>query len=250
MALSGTVLELRFAETRLSSEQVWTTALNLSGFEVVTATAERTMRLTVVPNVSVGVCPHCGGVCNEVHQTRDLDGVRDLPLADRAVELRVRVAQFWCSLCGRGFTPPVPELVEEVHATEPFLSRAAELIRHGDVLRAAQFLRVPEKAMERWQDKIANDFCLPLQQRPHRGLQQRPPHHPPPNFRNAQLPPLPTASPRPIRKTSNTRINLTGGEPIYDAVKHCTTMLRPLLSALLSVLIDHGADEAWGPLYY
>ena len=71
----------------MSSEQVWTTALNLSGFEVVAATvepAERTMRLTVVPKVPVAVCPHCGGVCDEVHQTRDLDGVRDLPLADRA----------------------------------------------------------------------------------------------------------------------------------------------------------------------
>jgi transposase len=137
----------------MSSEKVWTMALNLSGFEVVSATveqAERTMRLTVVPKYPVAVCPHCGGVCDEVHQTRDLEGVRDLPLADRAVELRVRVAQFWCSPCGRGFTPPIPELVEGAHATERFLSRAAELIRHGDVLRAAQFLRVPEKTLQRW----------------------------------------------------------------------------------------------------
>ncbi|MEQ1934161.1 MAG: helix-turn-helix domain-containing protein, partial [Fimbriimonadaceae bacterium] len=73
-----------------------------------------------------------------------------LKQADRAVELRVRVAQFWCSPCGRGFTPPVPELVEGAHATERFLARAAELIRHGDVTRAAQFLRVPEKTLERW----------------------------------------------------------------------------------------------------
>ena len=85
-----------------------------------------------------------------MHQTRDLEGVRDLPLADRAVELWVRVAQFWCSPGGRRFTPPVPELVEEAHATERFLSRAAELIRHGDALRVAQFLRVPEKTLERW----------------------------------------------------------------------------------------------------
>lgn len=137
----------------MSSEQVWTMALNLSGFEVVSATVEqveRTMRLTVVPKYSVAVCPHCGGVCDEVHQTRDLDGVRDLPLADRAVELRVRVAQFWCSPCGRGFTPPIPGLAEGAHATERFLARAAELIRHGDVTRAAQFLRVPEKTLERW----------------------------------------------------------------------------------------------------
>ena len=139
----------------MSSEMVWTMALNLPGFEVVAATveqAEQTIRLTVVPRYPIAVCPHCGGVCDEVHQTRDLDGVRDLPLADRAVELRVRVAQFWCFPCGRGFTPPVPGLTEGTHATERFLVRAAELIRHGDVARAAQFLRVPEKTLQRWYD--------------------------------------------------------------------------------------------------
>ena len=82
----------------MSSEPVWTMALNLVGCEVVATTveqAERTLRLTVVPKYPVAVCPHCGGVCDDVHQTRDLDGVRDLPIADRAVELSVRVAQFW-----------------------------------------------------------------------------------------------------------------------------------------------------------
>ena len=137
----------------MSSELVWTTALNLPGFEVVSATvepSERTIRLTVVPRHSVAVCPHCGGVCGEVNKSRDLDGMRDLPITDRAVELRVRVAQFWCSPCGRGFTPPIPGLAEGAHATERFLARAAELIRHGDVARAAQFLRVPEKTLEGW----------------------------------------------------------------------------------------------------
>ena len=118
----------------MSSEMVWTTALNLSGFEVVSATveqAERTIRLTVVPRHPVAVCPHCGGVCDEVHQTRDLEGVRDLPLADRAVELRVRVAQFWCSPCGRGFTPPVPELAEGTPATVWFFGGAISGARGG-----------------------------------------------------------------------------------------------------------------------
>ena len=43
--------------------------------------------------------------------------------------------------------------------------------------------------------------------------------------------------------TFNSRLN-------RDAMKHCTTMLRHLLPALLSVLIEHGADEDWGPLCY
>lgn len=138
----------------MSSEfDVWTAALNLPGFEVVFAAIdadEQKMRFTVVPSVSVGMCPHCGGVCGEVHQTRDLDRVRDLPLADRAVELRVRVPQLWCSLCSRGFTPSIPGLTEGIHATERFLARAADLIRHGDIARTAEFLRVPEKTLEGW----------------------------------------------------------------------------------------------------
>ena len=137
----------------MSSELVWTTALNLPGFEVVAATveqAQRVIRLTVVPGHPVAVCPHCGDVCRDVHQTRDLEAVRDLPLADRAVELVVRVAQWWCATCRRAFTPPIPGLAEGTPATERFLTRAADLIRHGDVTRAAEFLRVPEKTLERW----------------------------------------------------------------------------------------------------
>jgi len=132
---------------------VWTLALNLTGFEVVQAEVGGgvpRVRLTVVPQVTAAVCPHCGGLSGEVHQTRDLDGVHDLPLADRAVELCVRVPQFWCLACERAFTSPLPGLACGTHATERFLARAAELIRHGDVRRAAAFLRVPEKTLQRW----------------------------------------------------------------------------------------------------
>ena len=58
--------------------------LNPLGFEVVAATVEqveRTIRLTVLPRHPFAVCPHRGGLCGEVHQTRDLDGVRDLYFA-------------------------------------------------------------------------------------------------------------------------------------------------------------------------
>ena len=44
----------------------------------------------------------------------------------------------------------IGRVVEGTPATERFLDRAAELIRHGDVSRAAQFLRVPEKTLEHW----------------------------------------------------------------------------------------------------
>lgn len=137
----------------MAGEEGWTMALNLEGVEVGQAEVERKqgqVRLTVLPQWPVAVCPHCGQVRTQVHQTRDLAGGHDLPLADQAVELCVRVAQFWCTDCQRAFTPALPAVAEGGHATERVLACAAELIRHGAVARAAAFLRVRAKALERW----------------------------------------------------------------------------------------------------
>ena len=35
-----------------------------------------------------------------------------------------------------------------------------------------------------------------------------------------------------------------------DALKHCTTMMRLMIPAILQVWVHHGADEDWGPLCY
>jgi transposase len=137
----------------MAGEEGWTVALNLAGVEVVAAEVDgeqRRVRLTVVPQWPVAVCPHCGEVSTEVHQTREVEGVHDLPLADRAVSLTVRVSQFWCGRCARAFTPKLPEGAEGAHATERFLARASELIRFGDISQAAAFLRVPAPSLERW----------------------------------------------------------------------------------------------------
>lgn len=137
----------------MASEEGWTVALNLEGVEVVEAEVDeqqRQIRLTVVPQWPVAVCPHCGEVSTQIHQTRKVEGVHDVPVADRAVTLTVRVPQFWCGRCGRAFTPPLAEVAEGTHATERFLARAAELIRFGDMTQVATFLRVPTTSLERW----------------------------------------------------------------------------------------------------
>jgi transposase len=137
----------------MPGEEGWTVALNLEGFEVVQAEVDRQLRqvrLTVVPQWPVAVCPHCGQVSTQIHQTRELDGIHDLPLADRAVRLVARVPQFWCGPCARAFTPKLAAVAEGAHATERFLAWAAELIRFGDITQAAAFLRVPATSLERW----------------------------------------------------------------------------------------------------
>lgn len=127
--------------------------LQLPGFQVVHCqeeTERRLLRLTVTPKHPVGVCPHCGQVSDVVHQRRTRERIKDLPLGARAVELAVRVLQFWCQKCERPFTPQWPALAEGTHATERFLEQAARLIRKGDIANAAAFFGVPEKTLEGW----------------------------------------------------------------------------------------------------
>ena len=87
----------------------WDGVLQLDEFEVVHQAedvAEKSLQFTVVPKLGAAVCPHCGGLCAQTQQTRDRDGIRDLPLGERAVVLRVRVREFRCDACDRCFTPP------------------------------------------------------------------------------------------------------------------------------------------------
>jgi transposase len=131
----------------------WTGVLNLDGFEVVDRqheTAEKVWQFTVVPTTAAGVCPGCGGVSTDRHQTRDRERIHDLPIGDSRVELTVRVFQYRCENCDRCFTPPCGVLAEGTHATERFLERCADLIRTGDIRNAAAFFGLPEKTLERW----------------------------------------------------------------------------------------------------
>lgn len=130
-----------------------TKLLQFEGWEVVFQRREedqKIWRFTVLPQHSVAVCPHCGELTNEVHDTRDRDDVRDLPIGEYQVLLRLRVFRFKCLSCKHTFTPPSASVAEGAHATERFLERCAELIRTGDVANAAAFFRLPEKTLERW----------------------------------------------------------------------------------------------------
>jgi len=135
------------------SLEFWTRLLRLTDFDVVHCDEDSTEKrycFTVAPQHRIGVCPHCQRVSEEVHQTRTREAIKDLPLSNYAVELKVRVPQFACERCGCTFTPPIPFLSEGAHATERFLERSAELIRNSDVANAAAFYGVPERTLGTW----------------------------------------------------------------------------------------------------
>ena len=131
----------------------WTKLLNLDGFQVVhegLTTPDEPRCFTIIPKTPVGLCPHCGQVSDTIHRRTQSDRILDLPIGERAVELTVRVYQYWCQRCERAFTPPTSFLAPGSHATERCLERARQLIRFGDIANAAVFLKVSESNLGRW----------------------------------------------------------------------------------------------------
>jgi transposase len=131
----------------------WTELLHLKGYHVVyvlRGTPTDPVRLTLVPDFPLGLCPHCQRASDLIHRRLASDPLKDLPLGPQAVELVVRRYQFACRHCGHFFTPAAPAFAPSAHATERFLEQAARLIRCSDVANAATLLGVPEKTLEKW----------------------------------------------------------------------------------------------------
>ena len=150
----------------------WTQLLRLDGFQVVHVgtTPRDPIRLTLLPNTPLGVCPHCHRSCDTIHRRSESDPVKDLPFGPQAVELIIRTYQFSFPDCERFFTPSSPVFARGRHATERFLEQAARLIRFSDLANAAAFFGVPEKTLERWY----YDYVERQRQTPH----DHPPTHP------------------------------------------------------------------------
>ena len=132
--------------------QVYTELLGLAEFEVVHSDREaggKVWHLTLVPRMAVGLCPHCGRISDERHESH-LREVLDLPTGACLTKLNLRQFQFHCAACGRFFTPHYQAIAEGTHATERFLERMAEMIGFSDIRNTARFFGVPEKTLERW----------------------------------------------------------------------------------------------------
>lgn len=132
--------------------QVYTELLGLAEFEVVHSDREaggKVWHLTIVPRMGVGLCPQCGRISGERHESQPRE-VLDLPTGACLTKLHLRRWQFHCVACGRYFTPPYQAIAEGTHATERVLERMAEMIGFSDIRNTARFFGVPEKTLERW----------------------------------------------------------------------------------------------------
>ena len=131
---------------------VLSSLLDLDEFEVAESNRDRVKRLstfTLVPKITVGLCPHCQGISPERHLCRDRR-VTDLPMGGWRTELVVRLWQFHCQRCDHFFTPHFAALAEGSHATERLLERLAELVDQSDISSAARFFGLAEKTAQEW----------------------------------------------------------------------------------------------------
>jgi transposase len=170
----------------------WTQLLRLDGFQVVHVrqdTLADPIRLTVIPNLPLGVCPQCHRSCDSINRRSESGPVRDLSVGLQAVELVIRTYQFTCPDCQRFFTPSSSASAPGAHATERFLEQAARMIRFSDIANAAAFFGVPEKTLERWYYDYVE--------------------------RQRQAPPT---APRPIKQIGIDELKLTHGAGQYVAV--------------------------------
>jgi len=147
--------------------------LDLDEFEAVDLQQDRRGKqnvIGVIPKAAAGLCPHCRGVCDERHQTRE-SRVMDLPMGGCRTELKVTRWQFHCRACDQFFTPRLAALAEGAHATERLLARLAELIKHGDIANAARFFGLAEKTAEKWYyEYVERNQKSPSDLRPIRSL--------------------------------------------------------------------------------
>jgi len=131
---------------------LYTQLLGLQDFEVVDVLDEpqrKRRRLVLLPRMIVGLCPHCGRVCDRRHECHQRE-IRDLPMGRMASILVVRFWQFHCTDCDKFFTPHYTEIAPGAHATERLLERMAEMVGFSDIRNTADFFGVAEKTLENW----------------------------------------------------------------------------------------------------
>jgi len=84
---------------------------------------EETIILSVIVTNKTAVCPRCGQTSRRIHQNK-MHSVRDLPITNREVILKVNRRQFKCEGCKKPFS----EILDFVELRKNFTQRYAQSI--------------------------------------------------------------------------------------------------------------------------
>jgi transposase len=96
---------------------------------------------------SKAVCHHCGTESNKLHQNHPLT-VRDLPLGEHSVYLKINRRQFKCLSCHRKFSEEFNFIKKRSHFTERMKQKIVEEILASDIKNVAKRNGLSEQEVE------------------------------------------------------------------------------------------------------
>jgi transposase len=98
-------------------------------------------------NQSKAVCPHCGNESDKLHQNHPLT-VRDLPLGEHFVYLKINRRQFKCMNCKRKFSEEFNFIKKKSHFTDRVKKKIVEEILTSDIKSVAKRNGLSEQEVE------------------------------------------------------------------------------------------------------
>jgi transposase len=89
-------------------------------------------------NLAAALCPDCGQLSTQLHDTAEAQTLRDLPLWDRQCWLRYAPRRFACQACGCTFVERVPWRTPGLAYTVRYAQHIYERSRHQAIAQLAQ----------------------------------------------------------------------------------------------------------------
>ena len=115
------------------------------------------MILDVEAETDYSNCPKCGQVSNHLHQNHG-HLVRDLPLSNRQVFLRVNRRQFKCKKCGKPFSEDLDFVGKGKKYTHRYATNIVEKLVHSDLTNVAKNNHLTEREVEAMINHVAQQI--------------------------------------------------------------------------------------------
>lgn len=103
-------------------------------------------------------CPHCGQTSNKLHQNREYT-VRDLPLAEQAVYLKVNRRRWKCHGCGRIFAEEFNWVKKQRTYTERLKAKVIEQVLESDIKNVATRTGMSQQEIETIFKELSQELC-------------------------------------------------------------------------------------------
>jgi len=109
---------------------------------------EEKLHLEVASTLPVASCPDCGHISEQVHDSSEVQMIRDLPMVERHCYLSYRARRFKCAHCKKTFVERVDWKRIGVSYTERYERHIYQRVRRESVSQVAQDEGLSEEATQ------------------------------------------------------------------------------------------------------